>query len=223
MLAKIITTLDVISKGRAILGIGAAWHDIEHDGLGFAFPPVKERMDLLEEAVQICRAMFDHDHADFEGAHYAIRDARNLPRPIRPGGPKIMIGGGGEKRTLKLVAKYADQCNITGDPDMIRHKIKVIEEHCATVGRDPAEIEITRMATLFLTHSAEQTTQTKEFVTNAAGAEAAAGAVIGQEQEVVDQVAAAYEAGVHEAIFNMPLSPVGDVRRLGELLGKSFA
>ena len=220
MLAKIITTLDVISKGRAILGIGAAWHDIEHDGLGFAFPPVKERMDRLEEAVQICRAMFDHDHADFEGAHYVIRDARNLPRPISR--PKIMIGGGGEKRTLKLVAKYADQCNITGDPEMIRHKIKVIEDHCASVGRDPAEIEITRMATLFLTHSAEQTTQTKEFVTNAAGADAAGGAVIGEEQEIVDQVAAAYEAGVDEAIFNMPLSSVDDVRRVGELLAKTF-
>src|SRR5689334_357507 len=133
MLAKIITTLDVISKGRAILGIGAAWHDIEHDGLGFAFPPVKERMDRLEEAVQICRAMFRGDHATFEGRYYSIKDARNLPRPIQPGGPKIMIGGSGEKRTLKLVAQYADQCNITGDADMVRHKIKVIHEHCAAV------------------------------------------------------------------------------------------
>jgi F420-dependent oxidoreductase-like protein len=223
MLAKIITTLDVISKGRAILGIGAAWHDIEHEGMGFAFPAVKERMDRLEEAVQICRAMFRADHASFEGTHYAIRDVRNLPRPIQPGGPKIMIGGGGEKRTLKLVAKYADQCNVTGDADMIRHKIKVIHDHCATVGRDPSEIEITRMATLFLTESDEQTAQIKEFLVNAAGEDALAGANVGQEQEIVDQIAAVFEAGVDEAIFNMPLSPVDDVRRVGAFLAKSFS
>jgi F420-dependent oxidoreductase-like protein len=222
MLAKIITTLDVISKGRAILGIGAAWHDIEHEGYGFAFPAVKERMDRLEEAVQICRAMFADDHASFEGRYYNVKDARNLPRPIRAAGPKIMIGGGGEKRTLKLVAQYADQCNVTGDADMIRHKIKVIQEHCAAVGRDPSEIEITRMATLVLTKSDEETKQTRDFVTAAAGEDAAAGFNIGQEHEVIDQLAAVIEAGVDEAIFNMPLSPVEDVRRAGELLSKSF-
>jgi F420-dependent oxidoreductase-like protein len=223
MLAKIITTLDIISKGRAILGIGAAWHDIEHEGLGFDFPGVKERMDRLEEAVQICRAMFKDDHATFEGRYYSIKDARNLPRPIQPGGPKIMIGGGGEKRTLKLVAQYADQCNVTGDPDMIRHKIKVIHEHCAAVGRDPSEIAITRMATLVLTDSAEQTAQTNEFLANAVGVEAVGAFNVGQEQEIVDQVAALLEAGVDEAIFNMPLSPVEDVRRAGEVLTKAFS
>ena len=134
-----------------------------------------------------------------------------------------MIGGGGEKRTLKLVAQYADQCNVAGDADMIRHKIKVIHEHCAAVGRDPSEIEITRMATLMITESAEQTAQIKEFLANAAGPEAAAGFNVGQEQEIVDQVAALFEAGVDELIFNMPLSPVEDVRRAGELLTKSFA
>ncbi len=222
MLAKVITTLDIISKGRAILGIGAAWHDTEHEGMGFDFPAVKERMDRLEEAVQICRAMFRGDHGNFEGTHYAIRDVRNLPRPIQAGGPKIMIGGGGEKRTLKLVAQYADQCNVVGDPDMIRHKIKVIHDHCAAAGRDPSEIEITRMATLVITDSAEQTAQMKEFLANAVGPDAAGAFNVGQEQEVVDQLAALFEAGVDEAIFNMPLSPVEDVRRAGELLAKSF-
>jgi F420-dependent oxidoreductase-like protein len=223
MLAKIITTLDVISNGRAILGIGAAWHDVEHEGLGFDFPAVKERMDRLEEAVQICRAMFREDHANFEGRYYSIRDARNLPRPIQPGGPKIMIGGGGEKRTLKLVAQYADQCNVTGDTDMIRHKIKVIHEHCATVGRDPSEIDITRMATLVLTGSPEQTAQMNDFLAGVAGAEAVGAFNVGEEQEIVDQVAQLAEAGVDELIFNMPLSPPEDVRRAGELLTKSFS
>jgi F420-dependent oxidoreductase-like protein len=222
MLAKIITTLDIISKGRAILGIGAAWHDIEHEGYGFAFPPVKERMDRLEEAVQICRAMFQSDHASFKGTYYEINDARTLPRPIQAGGPKIMIGGGGEKRTLKLVAKYADQCNVTGDADMIRHKIKVIEEHCASVGRDRSEIDITRMATLVLTNSDAETAQMRDFLVSAAGEEAASAFNFGQEQEVVDQVAALAEAGVDEFIFNMPLSSVEDMVRAGELLIKSF-
>jgi F420-dependent oxidoreductase-like protein len=222
MLAKIITTLDVISKGRAILGIGAAWHDIEHDGYGFEFPPVKERMDRLEEAVQICRLMFRQDHASFEGRYYSITDARNLPRPIQPGGPKIMIGGGGEKRTLKLVAQYADQCNVTGDVDTIRHKIKVIHDHCASVGRDPSEIEITRMATLVLTESPEQTAQMKDFLANAVGQEGVGAFNIGEEAEVVDQVAQLLEAGVDELIFNMPLSPVDDVRKAGAVLTKAF-
>jgi len=223
MLAKIITTLDVISKGRAILGIGAAWHDIEHEGLGFDFPPGKERMDRLEEALQVCRAMFRDDHASFEGRYYNIKDARTLPRPIQAGGPKIMVGGGGEKRTLKLVAQYADQCNVTGDADMIRHKIKVIHDHCASVGRDPSEIEITRMATLVFTSSAEETAQMREFLANAAGEEAARTFNVGSEQEIVDQIAELLEAGVDEAIFNMPLSPVEDIRRAGELLTKSFS
>ena len=148
-------------------------------------------MDRLEEAVQICRAMFQDDHATFEGKHYTIKDARNAAAArSRPAGPKIMIGGGGEKRTLKLVAQYADQCNVAGDPDMIRHKIKVIQRPLRG-GRAaiPSEIEITRMATLVVTDSAEQTAQIREFLTAAAGEEAAGAFDVGQEQEIVDQVA----------------------------------
>ncbi len=221
-LAKVITTLDVISKGRAILGIGAAWYDVEHEGLGFEFPPVKERMDRLEEAVQICRAMFRADHASFEGKHYAIKDARNLPRPIQEGGPEIMIGGGGEKRTLKLVAQYADMCNVVGDPAGIRHKIDVIQRHCKDVGRDPTEVKITRMSSMMVTDSAEQTAQVREFVTAAAGAEAASAFNIGQEDEIVAQVDELIDAGVETLIFNMPMSDAAGVRRAGELLVTRF-
>ncbi|MDQ1373037.1 MAG: hypothetical protein QOJ09_375 [Actinomycetota bacterium] len=222
MLAKIITTLDVISKGRAILGIGAAWYDVEHEGLGFVFPSVKERMDRLEDAVQICRAMFRDDHASFEGQHYAIKDARNLPRPIQEGGPEIMIGGGGEKRTLKLVAQYADMCNVVGDPAGIRHKIEVIQRHCKDVGRDPTDVKITRMATMMITDSPEQTAQTREFLTAAAGAEAASAFTFGQEDEIVSQVEELIDAGVDTFIFNMPMSDAAGVRRAGELLTNRF-
>src|ERR1019366_4352042 len=108
LLAKIVTTLDVISAGRAMLGIGAAWYDVEHEGLGVEFPPVKERMERLGEAVQLCRAMVRDEVATFAGKYYWGHEARNLPRPVQPGGPPILIGGGGEKRTLRLVARYAD-------------------------------------------------------------------------------------------------------------------
>jgi F420-dependent oxidoreductase-like protein len=222
LLAKIITTLDIISKGRAILGIGAAWYDVEHEGLGFEFPAVKDRMDRLEEAVQICRAMFREDHASFEGRHYTIKDARNLPRPIQPGGPEIMIGGGGEKRTLKLVARYADMCNVVGDPAGIRHKIDVIQRHCKDVGRDPTEVKITRMASMMVTDSPEQTAQVRDFVTSAAGVEAASAFNIGQEDEIVSQVDELIDAGVETFIFNMPLSDAAGVRRAGELLVNRF-
>ncbi len=218
MLAKIVTTLDVISRGRAILGIGAAWYDVEHEALGFEFPPVKERMDRLEDAVQICRAMFAEDHATFSGRHHSVRDARNLPRPIRESGIPIMIGGGGEKRTLRLVAQYADACNIAGDLDTVRHKVDVLQRHCAEVGRDPSEVAVTRMSTLMLTDSPDQTAQTRDFLVGAAGAEAAAGFTVGQEDEVAAEVEAFAAAGVDELIFNMPLSDVDSVRRTGALL-----
>jgi alkanesulfonate monooxygenase SsuD/methylene tetrahydromethanopterin reductase-like flavin-dependent oxidoreductase (luciferase family) len=223
MLAKQVTTLDVISGGRAILGIGAAWHDIEHEAMGFDFPPVKERMDRLEEAVQICRAMFTEETPTFDGRYYRVHDVHNVPRPLQPGGPKIMIGGSGEKRTLKLVAQYADLCNITGDAAGIRHKIDVLHAHCETVGRDPAQIGVTRLASMMITGSADETKQVREFVAAAAGADAGLGFNIGEEQEIVDQVGAVIEAGVDTLIFNMPLGNPEAVERAGTLLVNTFA
>jgi F420-dependent oxidoreductase-like protein len=147
LLAKIVTTLDVISSGRAILGIGAAWNDDEHAGYGYDFPPVKERMDRLEEALQICRAMFTETAPTFEGRYYRVKDVLNNPKPIR-GRIPILVGGGGEKRTLRLVAQYADACNLFGDPEAVRHKLDVLERHCADVGRDPGEITKTVLLTV---------------------------------------------------------------------------
>ena len=217
LLAKIVTTLDVISAGRAILGIGAAWYDVEHEGLGVAFPPVGERMDRLEEAVQICRAMFTEDEVTFDGSYYSVHEARNLPRPVQPGGPPILIGGGGEKRTLRLVAQYADYCNIVGDPSTIAHKIAVLHEHCDAVGRDPAQVTVSRLATLVLTDSSEETAAVRELLEAAAG-EAASGFNVGTEDEIVAQVQELAAAGVQYCIFNMPTSGADAVRRAGGLL-----
>jgi len=147
LLAKIVTTLDVISSGRAILGIGAAWNDDEHAGYGYDFPPAGERLDRLEEALQICRAMFTEASPTFEGRHYRIHQVLNNPKPIR-GRIPILIGGSGEKRTLRLVAQYGDACNVFGDPDGVRHKLDVLERHCADVGRDPGEITKTTLMTV---------------------------------------------------------------------------
>jgi F420-dependent oxidoreductase-like protein len=223
MLAKQVTTLDVISGGRAILGIGAAWHDTEHEAMGFDFPAVKERMDRLEEAVQICRAMFTEETPSFDGRYYRVHDVHNVPRPLQPGGPKIMIGGSGERRTLKLVAQYADLCNISGDPATIRHKVGVLREHCATVGRDPSEITVTRLATLMLTSSAKETADTRDFLTQAAGADAAAGFNVGEEHEIIEQVGELIAAGVETLIFNMPLGDPEAVDRAGTLLVNTFS
>jgi len=222
MLAKQVTTLDVISGGRAICGLGAAWYDVEHDGLGFAFPPVAERMDRLEEAVQICRLMFTEERPTFEGKHYRIREALNLPRPVRPGGPPIMIGGGGERRTLKIAAKYADAVNWFGDPETIAHKLDVLRAHCADVGRDVGEIEITRLGTMYLTDSEAETERYREVIAKNAGEHAARVALVGGESEVLDRIAALAESGVQTFLVNMPLSDPDHVRRAGTFLSKHF-
>jgi F420-dependent oxidoreductase-like protein len=147
LLAKIVTTLDIISSGRAVLGLGAAWNDDEHAGYGYDFPSAKERLDRLEEALQICRAMFSEPAPSFDGRHYRIREVLNNPKPVR-GRIPVLIGGSGEKRTLRLVAQYGDACNLFGDPDTVRHKLDVLERHCADVGRDPAEITKTILYTV---------------------------------------------------------------------------
>jgi F420-dependent oxidoreductase-like protein len=144
LLAKTVTPLDVLSGGRAVLGLGAAWNEDEHLGYGFDFPPVRERMDRLEEALTICRAMFTEDRPTFEGRYYRIDRALNCPRPIQPAGPRIIVGGGGEKRTLKIAARHADMTHwFPLGLDVLKHKTEVLEGYCEAIGRDPATIERT--------------------------------------------------------------------------------
>jgi F420-dependent oxidoreductase-like protein len=145
LLAKIVTTLDVLSGGRAELGIGAAWYEREHLALGVAFPPVAERFERLEETLQICLQMWSGDTGPYEGRHYRLAETLCSPMPVSQPRPRILIGGGGEKKTLRLVAQYADACNIFGDADEVAHKVDVIRRHCDAVGRDPNEIEVTAM------------------------------------------------------------------------------
>jgi F420-dependent oxidoreductase-like protein len=147
LLAKIVTTLDVLSEGRAMFGVGAAWYQREHEGLGVPYPPISERFERLEETLQICRQMWSDDDGPFEGKHYQLAETICSPRPIQTPGPKILIGGGGEKKTLKLVARYGDACNLFAmGPDQVQRKLDILAAHCEAEGRDYGSIKKTMMA-----------------------------------------------------------------------------
>jgi F420-dependent oxidoreductase-like protein len=137
ILAKTVSTLDVLSGGRAWLGIGAAWNEEESRGLGIPFPAVADRFEMLEEALQICRQMFAGDESPYHGKHYELERPLNSPAPLRR--PPIMIGGGGERKTLRLVAQYADACNLFATPDL-EHKLEVLRGHCERLGRPYEDI-----------------------------------------------------------------------------------
>jgi F420-dependent oxidoreductase-like protein len=139
LLAKAVTTLDVVSGGRAVLSVGVGWDIAEHEAYGIEFPGVGERFDRLEEELAICRALFRDEQATFTGKFYTVRDAYNSPRPVR-GSIPVLVAGNGEKRTLDLAARYGDACNVFGDPAEIRHKFEVLDRHCERAGRDPTEI-----------------------------------------------------------------------------------
>jgi F420-dependent oxidoreductase-like protein len=154
LLAKAVTTLDVLSGGRAILGIGAAWNEDEARGLGLLFPSTAERFERLEEGLRICRQMFDGDETPFTGRHYRLDRPLNSPAPLSR--LPILVGGGGERKTLRLVAQYADACNLFRSPE-IPHKLDVLRQHCETVGRDYDEIEKTVLYNFDLGDKGERT------------------------------------------------------------------
>jgi F420-dependent oxidoreductase-like protein len=143
LLAKTVTTLDVLSGGRAMLGIGAAWYEREHRGLGVPFPSTSERFERLEETLQIVRQLWSGDQTPYAGSHYELAEPVNVPPPVQSP-PPIMIGGSGERKTLRLVARYADACNLFGEsPDVVRHKLDVLRGHCEDAGTDYDAIEKT--------------------------------------------------------------------------------
>jgi len=141
VLAKMGATLDVITGGRLEMGLGAAWFQGEHEALGIPFPPVAERIKRLGEACEVIRRMWTEDAATFDGQYYQLKEAYCNPKPVQKPHPPILIGGGGEQLTLKMVARYADAWNAFGAPDVLRHKIEVLEGHCRAIGRDPQTIE----------------------------------------------------------------------------------
>ena len=181
-LCKQVSTLDVLSGGRAWLGIGAAWYEREHKGLGIPFPPLKERFERLEETLQICQQMWSREDGKFEGKHYQMKETLNSPQSLQKPHPPILIGGGGEKKTLKLVAKYANACNVRGDsPEFVRGKLDVLREHCERTGRDYNEIEKTVLLRLDVGENGEKAGEAVETLGRLAeaGAQYAIGYLIG--------------------------------------------
>jgi F420-dependent oxidoreductase-like protein len=192
--AKAATTLDVLSGGRAYLGIGAAWNEEESHGLGFPMPPLGIRFEMLDETLQIVHAMWQGERGSgepFEGKHYQAERLLNSPQVLNKPHPKIIIGGGGEQKTLRLVAKYADACNIFGGPDQLTHKFSVLRERCAEIGRPFEEIERTNLARVDLAHQTPS--------------------------QVIDGFGTLAEVGVQHVIFS--LTDVDDVRNI-ETLGR---
>lgn len=181
-LIKSVTNLDVLSGGRAYFGIGAAWYEREAKGLGFSFPPLGERFERLEETLQLTKQMWADDLSPYNGKHYQLAEPINHPQPLSKPHPPILIGGMGEKKTLRLVAQYADACNlfIYGGNDVIRHKLDVLKRHCDNLGRDYNEIERTTLGTV---HLAPEGMSAKE---------------------VIELCRGLAELGIQHAIFNMP-------------------
>jgi F420-dependent oxidoreductase-like protein len=217
LLVKQVTTLDVISKGRAIFGIGAAWNEDEHVGYGFEYPPIGKRMDRLEEAVQIARLMFTQDRPSFEGTHYRIDRALDVPRPIQKGGPQILIGGGGEKRTLRILAKYGDIGHWFGGPlEDLKRKRQVFEEHCVAVGRDSSEVMILLGVGLVL---AENDAQAKQIVEAIPAERRPMIRVATSVDEAAGYLLPYLEAGFDGFTFNNPTLPtVERIAFAGELI-----
>lgn len=222
LLAKMVTTIDVISKGRAVLGIGAGWHEEEYSAYGLPFPAAAERLAQLAEAVQICRAMFTKHKPDFSGAHYQVAQPLNVPGPIDPQGPPIMIGGGGERILIPMVARFGDACNFFGGPATVRHKIDTLERACSAIGRDPASITKTWLGPAVIVESEHELRAATERLGRllSLSPRAVRGfALCGTRDKVLDQVAEYRAAGVDGLIVNM-LDP-GDVDHLSRV-GKTL-
>ncbi|MEL7185145.1 MAG: LLM class F420-dependent oxidoreductase [Pseudomonadota bacterium] len=203
VLANMVATLDQLSGGRVVLGLGSGWQKNEHEAYGIEFGTAGHRLKKLDEACQVIKGLFTKDYVDFDGKFYQLQNAPMQPKPKQTNLP-LLIGGGGEKVTLRIVAKYADEWNVWGDVDTLIHKMQVLDEHCEDVGRNPADIERSAVALLFLTDDEARIKKLR-------GMDLPMPAIIGNANEVVDTVAAYRDAGVHELM-------VPDFT-LGELIG----
>jgi F420-dependent oxidoreductase-like protein len=202
LMAKITTTIDVISRGRAVLGLGAAWFEAEHDAYGLTFPPLRERFERLEDALRIARAMFTQPESSVAGRHHSTTGAMNVPQPLR-GDIPILVGGSGERKTLRLVAQYADGCNFAGDVERVRHLLGVLDRHCEDLGRDPQEITRTRIGALFIAPTHEQA-QRKFDAAGIAPERATAVALVGDPDGIGEQAQALIDAGMEGLTLSIP-------------------
>ena len=219
LLAKAVTALDVISDGRALLGIGAAWFELEHDSLGVTFPPLAERFERLEEALQICRGMFTQRQTTFSGTHYSVTDAWNSPAPVTPGGPPVLIGGTGERKTARLAAQYADEWNCNANFAELPAKLAALDGHLHDLGRDRASIGVSCLGSIVVgaTHAEAAAKLTEllrrrgvedpaPIVDDAAARHSVLPRLLfGDPDAVVEQVQALRAVGLDGVVVNMPV------------------
>ncbi len=197
LLAKMLTTLDVVSHGRTIVGLGAAWHDEEFLAYGWPFPSVRERMEMLEEAIQVVDCMMTQRPASFSGKHYIIENAYNDPMPVQKPRPPIMIGGSGEKVTLRLVAQYADFCNVGGDPETVAHRYAVLRQHCERVGRPYDEITRSNNVSILIATDERRLAAKKER-------HGANFDLVGTPETIIEGLQRYAQAGSQYVTFHMP-------------------
>jgi F420-dependent oxidoreductase-like protein len=215
VLANMGASLDVISGGRLEMGLGAAWFEGEHQALGIEFPPTGERIRRLDEACEIIKRLWTQPVTDFDGRYYHLRQAYCEPKPVQKPRPPIMIGGGGEQLTLRVVAKHADEWNLFGSPGEFRRKTAILEEHCRAVGRDPASIEKSVAAPLALTLDPARADQLVADIAarrQADPEELKASMLWGTPDEIIRQVEAYRDAGVSHIILS--LRPPYDLSQL---------
>jgi F420-dependent oxidoreductase-like protein len=219
--AKLTTTLDIVSGGRAIHGIGAGWNVDEATAYGYDFPSLKIRFERLEDHLNIARAMFTQAPASHEGTHHSITDAFNNPQPIR-GDIPIMIGGSGEKKTLRMVAQYADASNFFGDAERIRHLVGVLEGHCERLGRDIGEITKTRLGTIIVKPTQDEADALFKWIAENSGmpADRLASWIVGDPDTVAERCTELLDAGLDALIFNSP--EVHDLETV-ELIGQTLS
>jgi F420-dependent oxidoreductase-like protein len=220
VLAKIAATLDVLSKGRLFMGIGAGWNEQESLAYGISFPSNQERMLRLEEAIQVIRKMWTEEpYASFNGKYYQIRNAYCNPKPIQKPSPPILVGGSGERKTLKIVAKYADACNLFGSPETVRKKLDILKEHCKSVGRDYSSILKTKISAIIVDDNNDMAKnrvrktfggipeeQIKEFV------------IYGTPEDVSRQIEIFEQVGIQYLTVN--LEPYGELEALNTFANK---
>jgi F420-dependent oxidoreductase-like protein len=223
LLAKTITSLDHVSNGRATLGIGAGWFELEHNSLGYEFGTFTDRFEKLEEALQIIVPMLRGETVTFAGKHYSVTDAINSPAPLSR--VPIMIGGSGEKKTLRMVAQYADESNLSrGTAEEVKHKLQVLDEHCARLGRNRADIKVTKMTMVCVAPTMEQAMADARALSGAKGwtdevIEMIKGMIIfGDPDTVGEKIQEFVDAGVDGLTINLPIN--GHVTERISLVGK---
>jgi F420-dependent oxidoreductase-like protein len=222
--AKIGATLDVLSKGRLFMGIGAAWNDEESAAYGIPFPPTAERFQRLEEAVQIIRKMWTEERASFKGQFYEIQDAYCNPKPIQKPHPPILIGGGGERKTLKLVAQYADACNVFGSPETVKQKLSILRDHCKAVGRDYNSILKTKLGAIVIDKDGEALKQriAQNFKDMAQG-RLNEFIMAGTPEEIRKKIEAFRDVGVDYMVVSFePQRQLESLRLFGDEVSKKF-